>query len=39
MNQTSDKLINLRSDLNEDPNNIYNIMHSVIQDAKDIRLA
>ncbi len=32
---TSDKLINLKSDLNEYPNNTYNILHSVIQDAKD----
>ncbi len=32
---TWDKLINLKSDLNEDPNNTYNILHSVIQDAKD----
>ncbi len=30
---TSDKLINLKSDLNEDPNNTYNILHRVIQDA------
>ncbi len=31
---TSDKLINLKSDLKEDPNNTYNILHSVVQDAK-----
>ncbi len=31
---TSDKLINLKSDIKEDPNNIYNISHSVDQDAK-----
>ncbi len=31
---TSEKLVNLKSDLKEDPNNTYNILHSVIQDAK-----
>ncbi len=31
---TSDKLINLKSDPNEDPNNTYNVLHNVIQDAK-----
>ncbi len=31
---TSDKLINLKSDLNEDPNNTYNVLRNVIQDAK-----
>ncbi len=31
---TSDKLINLKSDLHEDPNNTYNVLHNVIQDAK-----
>ncbi len=31
---TSDKLINLKSDLNGDPNNTYNVLHNVIQNAK-----
>ena len=31
---TSDKLISLNHDLKEDPNNTYNILHNVIQDAK-----
>ncbi len=31
---TSDKLINLKSDLHEDGNNTYNVLHNVIQDAK-----
>ncbi len=31
---TSDKLINLKCDLKEDPNNTYNVLHNVIQDAK-----
>jgi hypothetical protein len=31
---TSEKLINLKSDLKENPNKTYNILHSVIQDAK-----
>ncbi len=31
---TSEKLINLKQDLKEDPNNTYNVLHNVIQDAK-----
>ncbi len=31
---TSDKLINLKYNINEDPNNTYTILHNVIQDAK-----
>jgi hypothetical protein len=31
---TSDKLINLNSDLKEDPNKTYSVLHDVIQDAK-----
>ncbi len=31
---TSEQLVNLKSDRKEDPNNTYNILHSVIQDAK-----
>ena len=31
---TSEKLINLQQDLKEDPNNTYNVLHDVIQDAK-----
>ncbi len=31
---TSEQLVNLKSDRKEDPNNTYNILHCVIQDAK-----
>ncbi len=31
---TSDKLINLNSDIIKDPNNAYNALHGVIQNAK-----
>ncbi len=31
---TSDKLINLQGDLKEDPNNTYDILHSVIPGIK-----
>ncbi len=31
---TSAKFINLKPDLKEDPNNTYNVLHNVIQDAK-----
>ncbi len=29
---------NLKSDIKEDPNNTYNIWHSVVQDAKNIHM-
>ncbi len=31
---TSDNLITLKCDLKENPNNTYNVLHNVIQDAK-----
>ncbi len=31
---TSNKLINLKTDVMENPNNTYNILNTVIQDAK-----